>query len=84
MNRSLAQLLAAPTAAGMLFLMPAGIAQASSQAQNGNSSSSHLVDGLSSLIGSLSGFALLYLFLLREIKAKVENIEKDIAKLNPD
>lgn len=86
MNRSLAQLLAAPTAAGMLFLMPAGIAQASSHSQNGNSQPlarpldpSSLIGGLG---GSLGGFALIYLFFLRETKSKVDSIKEDIAKLN--
>ena len=85
MNRSLAQLLAAPAAAGMLFLMPAGIAQVSSQAQNGNSSHSVDLSALfGGLFGGLGGIGLIYLFLLRETKAKVENIEKDIAKLNQE
>ena len=120
MNRSLAQLLTAPMAAGMLFLMPAGTAQTSAYNQDGNSS--HLIapiiretlenplrpspgllkslavtgesesqwthfevfQGFLSLFGSLSGFALTYFLLLRETKAKVENIEKEIAKLNQE
>ena len=77
MNRSLAQLLAAPTAAGMLFLLPAGIAQAEDQ-----NSREWLAPGLGSLGGSLVGVALVYFLYLKEIKSKVGNIKEDVTRLS--
>ncbi|MCY4173995.1 MAG: hypothetical protein OXF25_08030 [Cyanobacteria bacterium MAG CAR3_bin_5] len=80
MNRSLAQLLAAPTVAGMLFLTPAGIAQVS-PAKPITWDPSSLIGGVG---GGVGGVILMYFVLLKETKAKVENIEKDIAKLNQE